>query len=102
LEYRLTRLSERRKEKIDEIEMDEIFTYVKKLQRAVIWTAYSRRQKRVIAYEISNEGISSCLRTKGYSKDVIKNNKLIYPQTSVRKSKQNSYKLIYIQLRNNP
>lgn len=31
----------------DIIEMDEIYTYVqKKQQRAVIWTAYSRRQKQ--------------------------------------------------------
>jgi IS1 family transposase len=55
-------LSEAGRQKVEEIEMDEIYTYVKKLQRAVIWTAYRRRQKCVITYEISNEGISSCLR----------------------------------------
>jgi len=27
-----------------------------------IWTAYSRKQKRVIAFEVSNEGIVSCRR----------------------------------------
>ena len=36
-------------EKADIIELDEIYTYVKK-RKIIVWTAYSRRQKRVIAY----------------------------------------------------
>ena len=39
--------------KTDIIELDEIYTYVKKnKKRAIIWTAYSRLQKRVIVYHI--------------------------------------------------
>jgi hypothetical protein len=34
------------KRKLDVIELDEIYTYVKKkLHRVLVWTAYSRRQK---------------------------------------------------------
>jgi IS1 family transposase len=36
--------------------MDEIYTFVKKHQRAVFWTAYSRQQGCVITYVIG-EGI---------------------------------------------
>ena len=39
-------------EKVDIIELDEIYTYVKKQCRAVVWTAYSRLQRRVISYHI--------------------------------------------------
>lgn len=36
--------------------MDEIYTYIQKKQkRAVVWTAYSRFQKRVIAYHIEED-----------------------------------------------
>jgi len=41
------------------IEMDEPYTYVKKRQRAVVWTAYARRAGRVIAY-VLGEGNRSC------------------------------------------
>jgi IS1 family transposase len=41
----------------------------------LVWTAYSRREKRVVAYEVSNEGISSCLRI--YNKVKEKTNKVL-------------------------
>ena len=41
-------------EKADIIELDEIYTYVKKKNRAIVWTAYSGRQKRIIAYIIGD------------------------------------------------
>jgi IS1 family transposase len=45
----------------DVIEMDEIYTFVQKKQRAVIWTAFSRRQNRVIAYHIGDTGVTSAM-----------------------------------------
>ena len=43
----------------DSIEIDEIYTFVKKKQqRAVVWTACSRRERKVIAYVIG-EGLAA-------------------------------------------
>ena len=48
-------------EKTDTIELDEMYTYVKKKKnRAIVWTAYSRRQKRVLAYTIG-EGVKKAI-----------------------------------------
>ncbi|MEO9335980.1 IS1 family transposase [Mesorhizobium sp. SB112] len=33
----------------------------KKAQRAVVWTAYSRRQRRVVAYHIGDKGVTSAI-----------------------------------------
>ena len=35
----------------------------KKLDRAVVWTVYSRRQGRVVAYHIGDEGVRSAITT---------------------------------------
>ena len=43
-----------------------------------IWTAYSRKQKRVIEYEASNEGIESCYRIIGKAKGQAKKVKMFY------------------------
>ena len=50
-------------EKADIIELDEIYTYVKK-RKIIVWTAYSRRQKRVIIPTEKEERIEIYLKVK--------------------------------------
>lgn len=39
------------------IEVDEIDTYIQRRQRAVIWMAYSRWHRRVVAYHLGDYGV---------------------------------------------
>jgi IS1 family transposase len=45
----------------DVIEMTKSIPTSKKKQRAVVWTAYSRRQGRVVAYHIGDRGVASAM-----------------------------------------
>lgn len=44
----------------------------------LVWTAYSRRQKRVIAFEVGNEGIRSCFNICSKVKAAVKRVKSFY------------------------
>ncbi len=62
----------------DIIEMDEIYTFVKKQHRAVIWTAYSRQQRRVVAYHIGDNGVSSALALYELTKQAVHDIAMIF------------------------
>ena len=63
----------------DIIELDEIYTYVKKkTNRVAIWTAYSRRQKRIVAFSIGNEGLKCAKRIYEKAKSLVGKISCIY------------------------
>ncbi|MBE7183925.1 MAG: IS1 family transposase [Methylobacterium mesophilicum] len=56
----------------DIIEMDEIYTNIQeKQQRAVVWAAYSRTQRRMVAFLIGDEGILSATMLYRLTKDAV-------------------------------
>ena len=42
-------------EETDNIELEEIYDFIKKRIRAVVWTAYSKLQKHIIAYHVGED-----------------------------------------------
>jgi IS1 family transposase len=50
----------------------------KKQQRAVIWTAFSRRQGRVVAYHIGDKGVASAIAIYQLARQAVGNIAVIY------------------------
>jgi hypothetical protein len=62
IQARLLAASPAAARKPDVIEMDEIYAFVqKKAQRAVVWSAFSRRRGRVIAYHFGGKDTHSVM-----------------------------------------
>ena len=80
-------------EEPDIIEMDEIYTYVKKQPGIAVWTAYSRRQGRVIEYHIG-KGIEAAQQIYRLTKEAVPRINTIY--TDITSCYQVAFRLLDI------